>query len=766
MCSRPLARARSVPGSGCRCRAALRAVAVRRGSTTKCCAPRSRPASKYCMAGGIVSAGLLPTRTTTSASAMSLSGNGMPAVQAERPVGRARGRGHAEAAVVVDGAGAQRDPGELAELVGLLVGQRPAAEAADGVAAVPRLGALDRVDQPAEGVVPGGLDERAGAVARRRADQRAEQPLGVVEQLGRRPALGAQAALVGREVGRHEGGRAVAGGDVHAALQGAVGAVGQRRPRRADAAGGGLRGGGGGHASRVCRRRFPSTAPASTLRSVVLTASARRLFSSPGWSNGAVTAHRPTVQRIDDPDDEGPDVRPAEQRDVPRIAATLTIALADSRWTRWALPDDGRMQRLTRLHELDAGHRGVATRTAWVTDDVTAVAVWEPPAGAAGTDPLPADVRAALARELPYLAADRAGAVRDTAALVATARPVGAALVAGPPGRPADLAAAGPGGRGAGPGAGALRRRAACSRPPPSTAGRTSGSCAASASRSPRPPGRRTTSCRCGCWCGSLSGRSSAEFPARTCRSGRGPFVQGVSSRQEAGADPRRNEMPQYLLNDHPAGRRAAAARGRWNRSCATSPRSTEEMRDAGVWVFGGRPAPAGDGDRPAGRRRRRAARPTARTSRARSTSAASTSSRPPTSTPRSHWGRQAGRASSAPPARSRCGRSRSPSDAPRSSASSASTTGGRSPSWSASSATSTPPRRRCRTPSSPPCSAGRPTASRRARRAGSSRPPATGRSTGCGGRPPAPTGTPRPRCCTPRPSRRRSDPCTTTGSG
>jgi GNAT superfamily N-acetyltransferase len=133
-----------------------------------------------------------------------------------------------------------------------------------------------------------------------------------------------------------------------------------------------------------------------------------------------VTERRPTVQRIDDPDEEGPDVRLAEQRDVPRIAATLTVALADSRWTRWALPDDGRMQRLTRLHELDAAHRGVATKSAWVTDDVTAVAVWEPPAGSA---PLPADVSAALARELPYLAADRWTAVRETDALVAGARP-------------------------------------------------------------------------------------------------------------------------------------------------------------------------------------------------------------------------------------------------------------------------------------------------------------------------------------------------------
>lgn len=133
-----------------------------------------------------------------------------------------------------------------------------------------------------------------------------------------------------------------------------------------------------------------------------------------------MTGRRPTVQRIDDPGEEGPDVRLAEQRDVPRIAATLTVALADSRWTRWALPDDGRMQRLTRLHELDAAHRGVATRSAWVTDDVAAVAVWEPPAG---TAPLPGDVAAALARELPYLAADRWTAVRDTTAAIEATRP-------------------------------------------------------------------------------------------------------------------------------------------------------------------------------------------------------------------------------------------------------------------------------------------------------------------------------------------------------
>lgn len=139
-----------------------------------------------------------------------------------------------------------------------------------------------------------------------------------------------------------------------------------------------------------------------------------------------MTSGRPTVRRVDEPEEPstpGPTARLAEQRDVPQIAATLTLALGDSRWTRWALPTDGRMQRLTRLHELDAGHRAVATGTGWVTDDVTAVATWEPPDGAPGTRPLPADVRAALARELPYLAADRASAVARTRELIVAARP-------------------------------------------------------------------------------------------------------------------------------------------------------------------------------------------------------------------------------------------------------------------------------------------------------------------------------------------------------
>jgi hypothetical protein len=75
-------------------------------------------------------------------------------VQAERPVpGSGRGR-HAEPAVVVDLACLQRDTGELAEQVGLLVGQGAAAEHRDGVPAVPFLDLADPGGHVADGFLP------------------------------------------------------------------------------------------------------------------------------------------------------------------------------------------------------------------------------------------------------------------------------------------------------------------------------------------------------------------------------------------------------------------------------------------------------------------------------------------------------------------------------------------------------------------------------------------------------------------------------------
>ena len=57
---------------------AVCAVSVRRGSTTISVPPAARCAWKYCISGGIVSAGVLPTSRMTSALAMSATGKGSP----------------------------------------------------------------------------------------------------------------------------------------------------------------------------------------------------------------------------------------------------------------------------------------------------------------------------------------------------------------------------------------------------------------------------------------------------------------------------------------------------------------------------------------------------------------------------------------------------------------------------------------------------------------------------------------------------------------
>ena len=66
----------------------------------------------------------------------------------------AGGARHAVAAVVVDVRGAERDPGELAEQIGLLVGQRARTEHADRVGPVLALDALEGLGDHIEGSVP------------------------------------------------------------------------------------------------------------------------------------------------------------------------------------------------------------------------------------------------------------------------------------------------------------------------------------------------------------------------------------------------------------------------------------------------------------------------------------------------------------------------------------------------------------------------------------------------------------------------------------
>ncbi len=87
---------------------------------------------------------------------------GQAAVEAEGLVRGRRARRHAVAAVVVDVGRADGDPRELAEEVGLLVGQGAAAEDADGVGAM----GADRVAQAErdaiEGVAPADRHQAAG----------------------------------------------------------------------------------------------------------------------------------------------------------------------------------------------------------------------------------------------------------------------------------------------------------------------------------------------------------------------------------------------------------------------------------------------------------------------------------------------------------------------------------------------------------------------------------------------------------------------------
>ncbi len=125
---------------------------------------------------------------------------GQPAIEAEAPDPGCRGGAHAPPAVVVDLARAQRDASELAQLVGLLVGEPAAAEDRHGIPAVCRLRPDDGVGHDVEGFVP-----RRGGELAVASDQGSREPTGGAEQLGARPALLAQATPVRRETPRAHG---------------------------------------------------------------------------------------------------------------------------------------------------------------------------------------------------------------------------------------------------------------------------------------------------------------------------------------------------------------------------------------------------------------------------------------------------------------------------------------------------------------------------------------------------------------------------------
>ncbi|MDQ1123136.1 hypothetical protein QE412_001709 [Microbacterium trichothecenolyticum] len=148
-------------------------------------------------------------------------GEGESPVHAEGPVGCRGGRRHAESAVVVDARGAERDAGELAQLVRLLVGESAAAEDGVGVGSVCGFRVAEGRGHGIQCLIPGGLGE--GAVGA--PHERHPESVGGCQELRRRPALGAESSPVGGEVAAGDRRLRVVE-DGHGALQRAVRAVG------------------------------------------------------------------------------------------------------------------------------------------------------------------------------------------------------------------------------------------------------------------------------------------------------------------------------------------------------------------------------------------------------------------------------------------------------------------------------------------------------------------------------------------------------------
>ena len=151
------------------------------------------------------------------------------AIEAERARSRRGRRRHAEPAVVVDVRRAERHARKLSQQVGLLVGQRAAAENTDRVATVVVTDAPERRRDAIERLVPSHGRERVVAVAREWREQAIRMP----QRVCGRPALGAQAAFVHRKlvIARHRD-RTAGGKHVHAALKRAVRTMSRGAARR------------------------------------------------------------------------------------------------------------------------------------------------------------------------------------------------------------------------------------------------------------------------------------------------------------------------------------------------------------------------------------------------------------------------------------------------------------------------------------------------------------------------------------------------------
>ncbi|MBB2911389.1 GNAT superfamily N-acetyltransferase [Streptosporangium becharense] len=114
--------------------------------------------------------------------------------------------------------------------------------------------------------------------------------------------------------------------------------------------------------------------------------------------------------------DLAPSVRSAVVADLPAIADTLTDAFADYAWTRWTVAEDDHLGRLRALQTFFTERVGLPYGEVWVTDDVSAVAIWTRP-----DTVVPPEVF--TAPELAELYGDRISAAMSAEEILAGHRP-------------------------------------------------------------------------------------------------------------------------------------------------------------------------------------------------------------------------------------------------------------------------------------------------------------------------------------------------------
>jgi ribosomal protein S18 acetylase RimI-like enzyme len=109
-------------------------------------------------------------------------------------------------------------------------------------------------------------------------------------------------------------------------------------------------------------------------------------------------------------------LREATEADVDAAVDTLTQALVDYPMTRACLDPDGYVERLTQYHRLFLTGIGLPHGRVWVTDDVSAVAIWFPPG-------LPADVFARHSAAFEELTGSRTALTAEYAKAIALFHP-------------------------------------------------------------------------------------------------------------------------------------------------------------------------------------------------------------------------------------------------------------------------------------------------------------------------------------------------------